>query len=138
MLKSKKHETPNWKKVVNKRPTKCNLCGGAVKYVSNAEIYGRQYGSGYAYLCSVCGAYTGTHKPRPKDALGLLANAEMRRLKVECHDLFDAHWTNYEERCEMYRWLAKQMGISVRDCHFGHFDTEHLKKAKRILESVVI
>ena len=119
---------------MNKRPTKCNLCGGMVKFVSNAEIYGRQYGSGYAYLCTKCGAYTGTHKPRPKDALGLLANSEMRKLKIECHDLFDAQWNTYEERCEMYKWLANQMDISVKECHFGHFDIERLRKAKQILE----
>lgn len=119
---------------MNKRPTTCNLCGGKVKYVSNAEIYGRQYGSGFAYLCTKCGAYVGTHKPRPKDALGLLANAEMRKLKIECHDLFDLRWNDHKERSKQYKWLAEQLGIPVSECHFGWFDTPMLLKAKQILE----
>ena len=43
-------------------PKVCNLCGGPVEYVSNAMIYGRQYGSGFCYRCQSCGAYVGTHK----------------------------------------------------------------------------
>lgn len=62
-------------------PTVCNLCGGSVVYTSNAEIYGREYGSGKCYLCTQCGAYVGTHKPRPQEALGLLADERMRKEK---------------------------------------------------------
>lgn len=119
---------------MNKRPTICNLCGGRVKYVSNADIYGRRFVSGYAYLCVACGAYVGTHKNRPKDALGILADVEMRWLRAECHDLFDSRWNTYEERSAMYKWLAGKMGIPVKDCHFGYFDADQLLKAKAILE----
>jgi hypothetical protein len=73
-------------------PTKCNLCSGTVEYVTNAKVYGKEYGSGKCYLCTSCGAYVGTHKPRPKEALGLLANEPMRKGKTLCHELFDSKW----------------------------------------------
>ena len=114
-------------------PTVCNLCGGPVEFISNDKIYGRRYGSGFAYRCAHCGAYTGTHRPRPKEALGLLADAEMRRLKVECHALFDARWANKAERSRQYKWLADRMGIPASDCHFGWFKKEQLLKAREIL-----
>lgn len=120
------------------RPTTCNLCGGNVVYVSNEEIYGQRYGSGYAYMCLSCGAYTGTHRHRPMDALGLLANKEMRRLKVKCHELFDKQWTTYDERCKMYKWLAKQLAIPIDCCHFGYFDTDMLYKALNVLQNECI
>lgn len=66
-----------------KYPKICNICGGKVIYCSNAEIYGVEYGSGKCYLCTKCGAYVGTHKPRPKEALGLLADEQMRKGKID-------------------------------------------------------
>ena len=51
---------------VDTHPTTCNLCGGQVIYTSNERVYGRKYGSGYCYLCTCCGAYVGTHEPRPR------------------------------------------------------------------------
>lgn len=122
---------------MDKHPTRCNICGGPVVYCSNAQIYGREYGSGYCYLCKQCGAYVGTHKPRPKEALGLLADSNMRKGKMMCHDIFDRFWRGepkaHKKRNDLYRWLANKMGISVEDCHFGYFDIHQLRKAYRIL-----
>lgn len=121
-------------------PTKCNLCGGDVIYASNAEIYRREYGSGKMYYCTNCGAYVGTHKPRPKEALGILANEEMRDMKKKCHELFDKQWIKYPDaRCrrkareKSYKDLAVKLNISVDDCHFGYFDIDMLNKAYEIL-----
>lgn len=98
-------------KMINTQPEVCNLCGGKVIYTSNARVYhGREYGSGYCYLCLACGAYVGTHKPHPKEALGLLADERMRKGKIMCHALFDAMWKGKKhekrERDALYRWLA--------------------------------
>ena len=127
--------------MIDIHPTKCNICGGKVIYTSNAEVYGREYGSGYCYLCTDCGAYVGTHKPRPKNALGLLADKRMREGKKCCHALFDPLWQNKskarEERRKAYKWLADKMGIDPEDCHFGYFDLEQLIKAYRILAEEV-
>jgi hypothetical protein len=121
-------------------PDRCNICGGRVEYMSNAAVYGREYGSGRCYRCSECGAYTGTHKPRPDEALGLLADAEMRAWRVKCHSLFDPMWKRGRDGKErrslrrgLYARLAADLGIRPEDCHFGHFGLPELKRAFEIL-----
>ena len=66
-------------------PTVCNLCGGRVIYTSNAQIYGKEYGSGRCSLCTKCGSYVSTHRHRPREAMGILANRDMREFKKVCH-----------------------------------------------------
>lgn len=115
-----------------KRPKRCQLCGGKVEFVDNSKIYGRPCGSGKAYLCTECGAYTGTHKQKPTKALGILADAELRALKVKCHNVFDPFWNGekaFASRYKCYCRLAKELGIKLEDCHFGHFDKETLNRA---------
>lgn len=122
---------------MNLHPTVCNLCGGRVIYTSNSRIYGKEYGSGRCYLCTCCGAYVGTHKPRPRDALGILANAEMRELKKSCHAIFGPLWQgkpkSHKKRNDLYFWLSKQMNIPRENCHFGYFDMKQLEIARNLL-----
>lgn len=118
---------------MEKYPKVCNICGGKVLYTNNSIIYGKPYGSGKCYICTKCGAYVGTHKPNPKEAMGILANKEMRDLKMKCHDVFDKLWHNSKERNELYKRLANIMNIPVDECHFGYFDIERLKIAYDIL-----
>ena len=123
--------------MINLYPTICNICGGKVIYTSNAKVYGKEYGSGKCYLCTACRSYVGTHKPRPREALGILADTRMRNGKIMCHAIFDSKWKGEnkanKKRGKLYGWLAKQLDIPVRDCHFGHFDIIMLRKAYRIL-----
>lgn len=121
--------------MIDKYPKVCNLCGGRVDFISNALIYGRPYGSGFAYRCEKCGAYVGTHnKGNKREALGILSNAQMRHLKTECHALFDAQWKGKKRtRTECYIKLAKALNISKENCHFGYFDLETLNRAYALL-----
>ncbi len=126
--------------LINLYLTKCNLCGGEVVYTSNSKIYGREYGSGKCYYCTSCGAYVGTHKPRPKEALGILGNAEMREMKMKCHELFDQQWKNEETskkrhtaRKNAYAGLAARLDIPVEECHFGYFDMDMLDMVYKVL-----
>lgn len=128
--------------MIDLQPTICNICGGEVIYTSNSKIYGREYGSGKMYYCTKCGAYVGTHEPRPKEALGILGNKEMRDMKMKCHDLFDNKWKSeptskkrHVARNNAYKWLAEKLKISVDDCHFGYFDMDMLNKAYEVLIS---
>ena len=116
-------------------PTKCNICGGNVIYTENDKIYGRRYGSGYCYFCTECGAYVGTHRPRPRQALGLLSNERMKKGKIACHEIFDRLWHNGVERKRLYAKLAGEMNIPVKECHFGYVDMEQLTQAYKILKS---
>ena len=126
--------------MIDLHPKTCNLCGGAVEYTSNAVVYGKEYGSGMCYLCTNCRAYVGTHKPRPREALGLLADEPMRKGKMACHSLFDAMWKGkpkpQKKRRDLYSWLAEKMGIPVSECHFGWFDIQQLRRAHTILMEV--
>lgn len=125
---------------VNLYPTRCNLCGGKVIYTSNSTIYGKEYGSGKCYLCTSCKAYVGTHKPRPKEALGILANARMRKGKMMCHEIFDSKWKGknkaQKKRKDLYFWLAKKLDIPLDMCHFGYFDLETLLRAYKALQAM--
>lgn len=127
--------------MIDLNPKKCNLCGGKVIYTSNSRIYGSEYGSGKCYFCTNCGAYVGTHKPRPREALGILGNVEMRDMKMKCHELFDPKWKNeptsrkrHIARQKAYRQLAEKLNIPYNECHFGYFDMDMLNKAYGILK----
>ena len=126
--------------MIDVKAIKCNSCGGTVIFTSNSRLYGREYGSGKMYYCTQCGAYVGTHKPRPEEALGILGNKEMRDMKMRCHALFDTKWKNeptsrkrHIAKKNAYRWLADKLEIPVDDCHFGYFNMDTLNKAFKIL-----
>ncbi|WP_336769870.1 zinc-finger-containing protein [Bacillus bombysepticus] len=122
--------------IFNKRPTQCPHCNGKVVYTSNKEIYGKEYGNGRCYLCRGCKAYTGVHTGTDI-ALGILATKEMTTLRKKCHKLFDPVWKVKKVlyRNVAYKRLAYALNIKRQDCHFGHFDTEMLHKAIRILSN---
>lgn len=118
-------------------PKKCPFCGNKIVFVNNKEIYGKSYGNAKVYLCRKCNAYTGTHYGT-NVAVGVLANKEMRALRVKCHNIFDSIWRSCKntrnKRNRLYEGLAEKMNIDRSHCHFGHFDTEELKMALGILE----
>lgn len=124
--------------MINERPNTCNLCGGEVILVPNSFIHGDRSDDGrFCYYCKRCGAYVGTHRKRPRDAMGILANKEMRIMKIKCHELFDRKWKDkkhkHHARDLAYTRLAKKMGIPKDECHFGYFDLEKLNQAYEIL-----
>ncbi len=117
-----------------KKPKVCHFCGGDVIFTSNKDVYGKEYGNGKCYLCEKCNSYTGVHTGT-NIAVGILANKEMRNLKIQCHNIFDKLWNNSKERNGLYKKLADEMNIERKHCHFGHFGIEELKKALKILRS---
>ena len=73
--------------------------------------------------------------------MGYLANAELRRLKMNAHRWFDRIWRQkYMERKAAYKWLAHKMGMTEDECHIGKFNPEQCCKvvelAKEKLESI--
>lgn len=116
-------------------PTKCDNCGSSkVRYTSNSEVYGKEYGNGGCYLCDDCKAYVGVHDTKNKLPLGRLANKELRELKMKCHSLFDPLWKNTKfKRTDCYGYLANKLGLHLRETHFGWFNKEYLEKALMIL-----
>lgn len=103
-------------------------------YAPSSYIYGKDYGSGFVYVCRKCGAYVGTHKNSPKCAMGLLADNEMRMLRQELHKLFDRTWENRKERTENYKKLAVLLGVDDKHSHIAWMDKKLLRKAIEILK----
>lgn len=115
------------------QPTICHFCNGEVIFTTNDKIYGKQYGNGMCYMCVNCKAYVGVHTGS-KIALGILANDEMKKWKIKCHDLFDTFWEDRKgNRNYLYKKLADEMKIERSHCHFGHFNLAELKKAYQII-----
>jgi hypothetical protein len=109
----------------------CGYCGspaelvhGDVVYPHRPDLSGKLF-----YRCAPCGAYVGCH-PGTKKPLGVLANAELRRVRSEAHAVFDPKWRSgaWGSRHEAYAKLAMLLGIATDNCHIGGFDVDTCKK----------
>ncbi len=107
----------------------CPYCMNQTQYVDSSVVYGRSYGM--IYLCKPCDAYVGVHKGT-NEALGRLADKDLRFWKKEAHKYFDALWRRKKSkgaRSRGYAWLAKQLKISPELCHIGMFDIKTCQEA---------
>lgn len=121
-------------------PTRCDRCGApGVKLINNEEIYGRSYGDWpYAYHCSSCGAYVGLH-PGTDLPLGTMADTATRRARQQKQRFLVLIETKFGgDRAAAYTWLAQQMGIDARECHFGLFSIEQCRQALAIVQAAEV
>ncbi|KWU18920.1 hypothetical protein AS148_14495 [Achromobacter xylosoxidans] len=115
-------------------PKACHCCGGQVRLISNAEIYGREYGPWpFAYLCSQCGAYVGLH-PDTDLPLGIMATkATIQARKVAKADFLALVGERYAgKQSAAYAWLARALAISPSICHFGIFNEQQAFRAGEV------
>ena len=116
---------------MNPIQVQCDYCGKSAVLVPDTEVYSRSYG-GRVWRCLPCGAWVGCHKNSKRFIpLGRLANAELRKAKIEAHAAFDPLWKAVAERDQInqfrarnrgYAWLAEMMGMDQEQCHIGKFD----------------
>ncbi len=121
----------------------CPYCGALAECVEDTAVYQRSYG-GWVWLCRPCEAWVGSHKgSKTHIPLGRLATAELRKLKIEAHALFDPlwraamkhrEWSQAHARGKAYAWLSKKMGIDRAECHIGMFDEARCRTAIEILK----
>jgi len=85
---------------------------------------------GYRYECVPCGTRVGCH-PGTTHALGTMADAETRQLRINAHALFDPIWRDTMRRrhtskrvarSDAYQWLAAALALPVEDCHIAMLD----------------
>jgi hypothetical protein len=120
----------------------CPYCLNETEYVDSKEVYGKSFGM--IYLCRPCSSYVGVHKGTDK-ALGRLANADLRKAKMEAHFWFDkiaktnvinevwpVYFKNTSNRSKSYLWLSKHMGLDIDDCHIGMFDIDNCARVVEI------
>lgn len=103
----------------------CPYCKQPSKYVDSEVIYGKSYGM--VYFCKPCDAYVGVHKGT-EDALGRLADKQLRYWKKEAHKYFDKIWKlEIMSRSEAYSWLSKRLDIPSKYTHIGMFGPKTCK-----------
>ncbi|CUI51156.1 zinc-finger-containing protein [Achromobacter xylosoxidans] len=115
-------------------PKACHCCCGQVRLISNAEIYGREYGPWpFAYHCSQCGAYVGLH-PDTDLPLGIMATkATIQARKVAKADFLALVGERYAgKQSAAYAWLARALAISPSICHFGMFTEQQAGRAGEV------
>lgn len=112
----------------------CDYCGLAARLVTGAKIYPDRpdLASNFLWYCEDCQAWVGCHNGGaiPK---GRLANAALRRMKIQAHRHFDNIWKNWKgsktkRRGKAYRMLAHKMGLTVEECHIGKFNIDQCRQ----------
>lgn len=108
----------------------CPYCSQKSAYIATKRIY----------RCDPCDAQVGVHQHN-QQPLGTLANAELRMARRSAHAHFDPMWqrkmskdsiSSTQARKQAYTWLAKQMGMTIEECHIGVFNIEQCQKVVEI------
>jgi len=99
------------------------FCGAPAELRPNSTKYGKNFGNGFAWLCSrwpECPGYVGTHPDgRP---LGSLADPRTHRKRSDVHNVVDPLWRDgTSSRGQVYSWLTS---ISGRPIHIGELSLE--------------
>ena len=98
----------------------------------------------YPECDNAVGCHDGSTKP-----MGTLADLPTRRMRRNAHGVFDQVWRLEQKvrghhnlgmaaaRLNAYRWLSRQMGLSVDNCHIGLMDSENCKRVIALCEGRV-
>lgn len=111
---------------------KCNYCDRPATIETGREVYPHRRDLWHLkfMVCRPCDARVGM---RGKQPLGQLAKRDLRRARIDAHRWFDAVWNQTEvTRGQAYAWLAKQLGISRKQCHIGEFDEEQCRRVVEV------
>ena len=113
----------------------CPYCWKEPVWVENKVVYGKNYGKSYMmYYCKKCDAYVGCHN-NTKEPLGTLADAELRDLRKQVHNLIDPLWQSGEvRRRDIYQQLSDYMGFSF---HTGEATKEDCLKVINDLSDAI-
>lgn len=123
-------------------PKVCNCCGAkSVKIKTHEQVYGSNYGKyNWMLQCEACKATVGFH-PFTNIPLGYLADKMTRQARMDNKNWFLSLIGEnqlFPNRGKAYKWLAKEMGIDTKDCHFGMFTFDQCQKINEILTKLEI
>lgn len=112
----------------------CPYCGNtAVLRNSNVLHHKHQYGE--VYVCRSfpkCDAYVGCHK-NTNVPLGRLADKELREIRVKTHKYFyEMQKNSGMTKSDAYKWLAKQLHLTLEECHIGMFSVNTCRVVIRL------
>lgn len=122
------------KKKKLKTPPKvfCPYCELQATWIENSAVYGINLGKSYmCYLCLKCKAYVGCHN-NSKWPLGTMANKELRKKRIEAHNILDWFWKSgrYKRR-QVYKQLKLVFG---KEIHIGSSDINLCNQIINILK----
>lgn len=92
--------------------------------------YGKFWG------CSRYPDCRGTHGAHQADGrpLGIPADKETKKARIEAHAAFDLLWKGREmSRTDAYRWLGEAMGLAPEERHIGQFTKEQCARLVALL-----
>ncbi|EJN06451.1 zinc-finger-containing protein [Herbaspirillum sp. YR522] len=130
---------------MTKKPKTCRYCQepAALLYRGDKGYpYYQDYGP--IWTCAPCKAWVGCHDGTT-NALGGLANAELRDWKIKAHAAFDPLWkakmardacTKSKARRAGYKWLSEQMEMPIKRTHIGYMSVEECKKVVEICSAI--
>ncbi len=111
----------------------CPYCGSPAILSPANKVHGSSAypGSGFLYVCSrwpACDAYVSAHK-RNRQPMGTLANARLRRKRIQAHKALDAFRKNrHMERWAAYVWLQGKLNLEPSKAHIGMFSEKMCDK----------
>lgn len=125
--------------------TTCRYCDQVAQLLNHGQA-GYPYRASYGptWVCVPCAAWVGCH-PGTTNALGGLANAELRSWKIKAHAAFDPLWQGKMRRDQCskgkarragYKWLAGQLGMPVDQTHIGYMSVDECKQVIAACASV--
>ena len=100
---------------------------GDVIYPEREDLHDSRYA-----MCPKCKAYVGCHK-LTSFPLGMVANADLRRLRAVAHKYFDNMWKRKvvggvrggkRARSAAYKWLRTEFCIPKCYCHIAMFNEQ--------------
>ena len=106
----------------------CDYCGHVALLVTGPKLYPHRPDlyEKRMYRCDPCDAHVGCH-PGTTIPLGRLANAELRKAKMDAHGAFDPLWHGGNRKAA-YAWLSKALEIPANRCHIGMMDVDDCRR----------
>ena len=118
----------------------CPYCKAFSQRVTGETVYPHRpdLADKVFYVCTPCDARVGTHAGTGRP-LGRLANADLRKAKVNAHNALDPYWQDGRmTRTEAYRRLAELMDIPIEECHIGEFTLEQCERVESLCREGVL
>ncbi len=107
---------------------KCPYCGSRALLRPASVVYGARAADPAApfYVCAhypACDAYVAAHRAT-RLPMGTLANADLRRKRIQAHATFDRLWKDgLMSKRQAYLWLQAKLGLPEAEAHIGKFST---------------
>ena len=118
----------------------CPYCNCKTELVPGSDIYtGTNQYNDYRFFRCVLNRdhYIGTYASGR--SLGRLADRQLRRKKMEAHQIFDSLWKArppfFRTRFLAYQWLSVRMNLPQDLTHIGMFDVEQCDCVIRICKA---